>query len=49
MGFKCSPDYAQEVMENISVMLMMQKQKCTLMILVPPLIPEMITWHFCTL
>jgi hypothetical protein len=41
MGLKCSPDYAQEVMETFSVMLRMQKSSS--MILVPSPIPRMIT------
>ena len=47
MGLKCSPDYAQEVTENIFEMLQMQKY--TLMILVPSPIPGMITCSYCTL
>ncbi len=41
MGLKCSPDYAQEVMDIFSVMLLMQKH--TLMILVPSQIHGNIT------
>jgi hypothetical protein len=47
MGLKCSPDYAQEVMENISEMSKMQKSILTTVVLSP--IRGMITLHYCAL
>jgi hypothetical protein len=45
MGLKCSPDYAQEVMENIFMMLKMQKSTLTTSVLSPS--PGMTIWHYC--
>jgi hypothetical protein len=46
IGLKCSPEYAQEVMEMSLAMLKMQKS--TLMALVLSPIHEMTIWHCCT-